>query len=244
MASSGLYTFGVDTEQIDFHTEAFERVGRDASTITANDLESSRRSLALMFMDWANKGPNLWTVDQQSITLLDDESTESYSLPVNTIYVFPYQVFTRQVFNSIQTDLTISPISRQEYTNLVNKLQVGPRPTQYYLQRTITPLLYPWPLLQTGGTCQLLYQRMRAIQDPGDFTATPEAPQRWADAISAGLAARLAGKPALRGPAFGGDDMQRVMREADAAFNAATTEDRERVTFRFQPNVGYLMDGC
>lgn len=243
MASSGLYTFGVDTEQIDFHTEAFERVGRDASTITANDLESSRRSLALMFMDWANKGPNLWTVDQQTINLLDDETTTSYDLPVSTIYVFPYQVFTRQTFNSIQTDLVISPISRQEYTTLVNKLQTGPRPTQYYLQRTITPAMFFWPLLESGGTCQVLYQRMRAIQDPGDFTATPDAPQRWADAIAAGLAARLAGKPALRGPNFGPDDMQRVQRDADAAFNAATTEDRERVPVRFQPNVGYTTGG-
>lgn len=239
MASSGLYTFGVDTEQVDFVTEAFERVGRDASTIGANDMESASRSINFMFADWANKGPNLWAVDEQSITVLDDQTTTNYTLPVNTIFVFENEAYTRQTYNSIVTDLAISAISRQEYTLLVNKLQTGPRPTQYYVQRTITPAMYLWPLLQSGGVCEVRYQRMRALQDAGDFFQTPDAPQRWADAIASGLAARLAMKPALRGPGLGPNDIQAIMKSADMSFLAATGEDHERVTMRFQPNIGY-----
>lgn len=236
MASSETYTFGVDTESVDFITEAWERTGKDSSLISANDMETARRSMGFMFSDWANRGPNLWTVDEQSISLMDDETTTSYDLPINTIYVFPYQVFTRQFFQNTQTDLVISPISRQEYTTIVNKMDVGPRPTQYYLQRTITPQMYLWPLLQAGGTCEIRYQRMRAIQDPGEFSETPDAPQRWSDAIAAGLAVRLARKSAP-------DRIQDLQADADRAFSAATTEDRERVTVRFQPNIGYGIRG-
>lgn len=243
MASSGLYTFGVDTENDDFIWEAFERVGRDASTLTANDMESARRSMAFMFMDWGNKGPNLWTVDEQTFTMTPDGATTSYNLPVNTIYVFENQVYTRQTYNGVQSDLIISAISRQEYTNIVQKLTSAARPTQYYLQRTITPAMFLWPVLAVGGSCTIRYQRMRAIQDPGEFFNTPEAPQRWADAIAAGLAARLAAKPALRGAAFTPDDYQSCMASARDAFTAATGEDRERVNFRFRPNTGMHFPG-
>lgn len=235
MATSGTYTFGVETETMDFVTEAFERCGRDAATISANDADSARRSLNfLLVSDWANRGLNLWAVDQQTINMT--VSTTSYELPVDTVFVIPYQAFTRQDDGGDDIDLIISPISRQEYASISNKHSAASRPTQYYFERTLTPKMFVWPVLETGGTCQILYYRMRVLQDIGEFYQTPDAPQRWADAIAAGLAARLAVK-------FAPDRVAALKEEANQAYSLAASEDHERVNMRVTPQAGWGIGG-
>lgn len=228
MTTSGTYTFG-DTEQIDVITEAYERVGRTAGTLSSNDIDSARRSINYMFSDWANNGPNLWAVDLQSITLLP--GVLYYDLEPRTVSIL--QVYTRTTSGGINTDLMIQAISRAEYDAIPNKAQLGQRPFQYYFQRTITPRLYIWQAPQDAGVT-LFYHRMKVQEDAGVFTNSLDAPNRWMEAIAAGLAAKLAVK-------FAPDRLQFLQDLADGAYNRAAAEDRERVPLRItiDPTGGY-----
>ena len=182
MTTSGTYAFG-NTEQIDIITEAYERVGRNPGTLSSNDIDSARRSINYMFSDWANNGPNLWAVDLQSITLTP--GTLYYDLEPRTVSIL--QAYTRTTAGGINTDLMMQPISRAEYDAIPNKAQVGQRPFQYYFQRTITPRLYIWQTPQDAGVT-LFYHRMKIQEDAGAFTDSMDAPNRWMEAIAAGLA--------------------------------------------------------
>jgi len=219
MTTSGTYTFG-DTEQIDIITEAYERVGRNPATLSSNDIDSARRSINYMFSDWANNGPNLWAVDLQSITLLP--GVLYYDLEPRTVSIL--QVYTRTMSGAQATDLMMSPISRAEYDAIPNKAQLGQRPFQYYFQRTITPRLYIWQAPESAGVT-LFYHRMKIQEDAGDFTDSMDAPNRWMEAIAAGLAAKLSVK-------FAPDRLEFLQGLADGAYTRAAAEDREKVPLR------------
>jgi len=219
MTSSGQYTFG-DTEQIDIITEAYERVGRNPASLASNDIDSARRSINYMFSDWANNGPNLWAVDLQSITLTP--GTLYYELEPRTVSIL--QVYTRTMSGAQATDLMMSPISRAEYDAIPNKAQLGQRPFQYYFQRTITPRLYIWQAPQDAGVT-LFYHRMKIQEDAGAFTDSMDAPNRWMEAIAAGLAAKLAVK-------FAPDRLSFLQGLADSSYDRAAAEDREKVPLR------------
>jgi len=219
MTTSGTYTFG-NTEQIDIITEAYERVGRNPATLSSNDIDSARRSINYMFSDWANNGPNLWAVDLQSITLLP--GVLYYDLEPRTVSIL--QVYTRTLSGAQATDLMMSPISRAEYDAIPNKAQLGQRPFQYYFQRTITPRLYIWQAPESAGIT-LFYHRMKIQEDAGDFTDSMDAPNRWMEAIAAGLAAKLSVK-------FAPDRLEFLQGLADGAYTRAAAEDREKVPLR------------
>lgn len=219
MATSGTYTFGISTEAVDVIDEAWERAtGKDPSEMSALNLESARRSLMFMFSEWVNNGPNLFEIYQLTVPLvaLDPD----YDLPTNTIYVT--DAFTRQTVNGVVTDLPMSAISRTEYWGLPNKAQTSSRPNQFYLQRTITPTIYVFPLLQSGSTCEVRLNIMRMIQDVGDFANTLDAPQRAFDAMASGLAARMATK-------WAPDRLMFLQGQSDKAYSLFIGEDRERV---------------
>jgi hypothetical protein len=219
MTTSGQYTFG-NTEQIDIITEAYERVGRNPATLSSNDIDSARRSINYMFSDWANNGPNLWAVDLQSITLTP--GTLYYDLEPRTVSIL--QVYTRTLSGAQATDLMMSPISRAEYDAIPNKAQLGQRPFQYYFDRTITPRLYIWQAPQNTGIT-LFYHRMKIQEDAGEFTDSMDAPNRWMEAIAAGLAAKLSVK-------FAPDRLEFLQGLADGAYTRAAAEDREKVPLR------------
>lgn len=219
MTTSNSYTFG-NSEQIDIITEAYERVGRNPATLSSNDIDSARRSINYMFSDWANNGPNLWAVDLQSITLLP--GVLYYELEPRTVSIL--QVYTRTMSGAQATDLMMSPISRAEYDAIPNKAQLGQRPFQYYFQRTITPRLYIWQAPQDVGVT-LFYHRMKIQEDAGEFTDSMDAPNRWMEAIAAGLAAKLSVK-------FAPDRLEFLQGLADGAYTRAAAEDREKVPLR------------
>ena len=77
--TSGATSFNLDlTELVE---EAFERAGSELRT--GYDLRTARRSLNIMFADWANRGINLWTIEPGTITLVQGQNT--YPLPNDTI---------------------------------------------------------------------------------------------------------------------------------------------------------------
>ena len=64
MTTSGIATFDMDLSEV--IEDAFERAGSELRT--GYDMRTARRSLNIMFADWANRGINMWTIEQGSFT--------------------------------------------------------------------------------------------------------------------------------------------------------------------------------
>ena len=126
--TSGTTGFNLDlTELVE---EAFERVGSEMRT--GYDLKTARRSLNLLFADWANRGVNMWTFEQGTINLVPGQNT--YALPNDTVDLLEHVIRTQANQTANQADLTITRISVSTYATLPNKLQQA-RPIQVWVQR-------------------------------------------------------------------------------------------------------------
>jgi hypothetical protein len=126
--TSGLSSFNLDLAEL--VEEAFERVGSELRT--GYDMRTARRSLNLLFADWANRGVNMWTFEQDVITLTQGQPT--YALPDDTADILEHVIRTQANSPSNQADLTITRISVSTYATLPNKLTQG-RPIQVWIQR-------------------------------------------------------------------------------------------------------------
>jgi len=128
MATSGAAAFNLDlTELVE---EAFERAGSEMRT--GYDLRTARRSLNLLFADWANRGINMWTFEQGTINLVPGQN--NYPLPSDTVDLLEHVIRTGAGSSSTQSDLTITRISVSTYATIPNKLQQA-RPIQVWIQR-------------------------------------------------------------------------------------------------------------
>ena len=126
--TSGTSAFNLDlTELVE---EAFERAGGELRT--GYDLRTARRSLNIMFADWANRGINMWTIETGTITLVQGQNT--YALPTDTIDLLEHVIRTGGNAASTQADLSITRISVSTYATIPNKIQQA-RPIQLWIQR-------------------------------------------------------------------------------------------------------------
>ena len=126
--TSGQSGFNLDlTELVE---EAFERAGSEMRT--GYDLRTARRSLNLLFADWANRGVNMWTFEQGTITLTQGLNT--YAIPTDTVDLLDHVIRTNANILSNQADLTITRISVSTYATIPNKLNQA-RPIQVWYQR-------------------------------------------------------------------------------------------------------------
>jgi len=126
--TSGVLSFNLDlTELVE---EAFERAGSELRT--GYDMRTARRSLNIMFADWANRGINMWTIEPGSITLVPGQNT--YALPNDTIDLLEHLIRTQANNATNQADLTITRISVSTYATIPNKLTQA-RPIQVWIQR-------------------------------------------------------------------------------------------------------------
>ena len=128
MTTSGLTSFNLDLN--DMVEEAFERAGSELRT--GYDLRTARRSLNLLFADWGNRGVNMWTFEQNTITLVTGQPT--YALPDDTVDLLDHVIRTQANVPTNQADLTITRISMPTYATIPNKLTTG-RPIQVWVQR-------------------------------------------------------------------------------------------------------------
>jgi hypothetical protein len=126
--TSGSTSFNLDLSEL--VEEAFERAGSELRT--GYDLRTARRSLNLMFAEWANRGINMWTFEQGTITLT--EGLPTYALPLDTVDLLDHVIRTQANVTATQADLTITRISVSTYATLPNKLQQA-RPIQVWVQR-------------------------------------------------------------------------------------------------------------
>ena len=224
MATSGTSSFTLDLTEI--VEEAFERCG--AELRTGYDLKTARRSLNLMFADWASRGINLWTVEQGSIPFV--QGTATYNLPEDTVDLLEHVIRTGAGNVSTQTDLTITRISVSTYSTIPNKLTQA-RPIQVYINRqTPIPTVTVWPTPDGSQTYTFVYWRLRRIQDAGSGVNTMDVPFRFLPCMVAGLAYHLAMK--IPGAL---ERLPMLQQQYDAAWQTAIDEDREKAAVRFVP---------
>lgn len=206
--------------------EAAERAGFELRT--GYQLRTATRSLNFLCAEWASRGLNLWTVDQQTLSLV--AGTSSYTLPSDTVDVIE-AVWTQNAGTASQTDINIERYTVSQWAQIVNKLSPG-IPIVYYVQRLENaPVLNIY--FQPDQAYTLTYWRLRRLQDAGSVTNTMDIPFRFVPALTSGLAFHLATKMPKSD--------QRVMplkQAYEEAFQMAADEDRDRSSFFFVPDVG------
>ena len=126
--TSGATSFNLDLSEL--VEEAYERAGSELRS--GYDLRTARRSLNIMFADWANRGINLWTIETGTIPLVQGQNT--YALPDDTIDLLEHVIRTGANVASTQADLTITRISVSTYATIPNKISQA-RPIQVWIQR-------------------------------------------------------------------------------------------------------------
>ena len=231
MATSGVANFNLDLTEI--VEEAFERVGGEMRT--GYDLRTARRSLNLMFADWANRGINMWTFEQGSIPLV--AGTATYDLPADTVDLLEHVIRTGAGSAATQADLTITRISVSTYATIPNKLQQA-RPIQVWIERLNTPRITVWPIPDNSQPYTFVYWRLKRIQNAGEGVNTMDMPFRFIPCMVAGLAYYLA----LKVP--GGTERLVILKQQyDEAWDLASAEDREKAAVRFVPRRQYIGSG-
>lgn len=231
MSTSGLSNFNVDLTEI--VEEAFERVGSEMRT--GYDLRTARRSLNLLFADWANRGINMWTFEQGTQVLTPGVAT--YELPADTVDLMEHVIRTGAGSASTQADLTITRISVSTYATIPNKLTQA-RPIQIWIERLNTPRFTVWPVPDNTQTYTLVYWRLRRIQNAGEGVNTMDMPFRFLPAMIAGLSYYLA----MKVPG-GLDRIQVLKQQYDEAWDLASSEDREKAAVRFVPRQMFIGSG-
>ena len=219
MATSGSRDFNMDVGEI--IEEAYERCGLEVRT--GYDARTARRSLNIMFADWANRGLNLWTVKQGTITLTQGQAQETLTADVVDIL--------EVVLRRSGTDYEVERISRGEYATLPNKSTQG-RPSQFYFDRQIDPIINLWSVPE-NSTDQLIYYYVQRIQDADALVNTTDMPFRFYPCMVAGLAYYMALK---RAP----EKVQMLKMVYEEEFQRAADEDEGRTPLKLQPSMAYL----
>ena len=241
-------TTGFNPTLNEIFEEAFERVGLELRT--GYDFRTARRSLNFLLGEWANRGINLWTIEEGSINLVQGQVT--YDLPNDTVDLLEHVIRTSANQGPNQTDLNITRISVSTYSTIPNKLAQG-RPIQVWINRQsgqTTDLLgatpaYPqinvWPAPDQGTQQNpyyvFYYWRLKRIFDAGNGVNVPDIPFRFQNCLVAGLAYMIA----VKKPDVPGDRVMALKMMYDEAWDLASSEDREKAADRFVPREMFIV---
>ena len=191
MATSGTTAFDLSIDEI--IDEGYERCG--LSTNSGYDLKSARRSLNLLFAEWANRGIHLWKVELNEKALVSGTASYTVAADVSDVLeAFISSTATASDGPNTQ-DVSLTKIDRSAYAALPNKLALG-QPSQYYVERVRRPkiFLYQAPDLNTYTT--LKYYVIKRIEDAGAYTNDPDVVFRFLPCMVSGLAYYIAIKKA------------------------------------------------
>ena len=292
MAVSGSKDF--EPNVAEYVEEAFERCGLELRT--GYDAQTARRSLNLLFADWANRGLNRWTIEQVTQTFAKDiadypvgtitlsvSDSDSFTIaetitggtsaataslitkPASTSMTItvPSGTFasgetitgssssatttttstasledtqsTIDILSGVirrdSSDIAITRISRDDYLNIATKSTKG-RPTQFYVDRLITPVVKVWPTPE-NSTDQFIYDRLVRIDDADTSVNTVEVPFRFYPCLAAGLAYYISLK---RAP----DRIQILKALYEEEFLRAAEEDRDKASLVLVPTYSSL----
>ena len=248
MAYSGTQTFNLQIEEI--IEEALERCQLEARS--GYDLKTAKRSLNLMFAEWANRGLNLWTISYATQTLT--AGTNFYGVDQKVVDILDATITTTTDAtanlegDSSTTDVSVARISREEFMNLTRKEKSSTgdaRPTQWALipgtvttggssssgrpEYDMTLFLYPSP----NKAYIFKYFYIGRIQDAGDYVNNADVPFYFLPCLTAGLAYYISLK---RAPMLSGN-LKAIYEEE---FKRAAENDRERTSFRVEPAQAYI----
>lgn len=186
MATSGTYGFLPSVGEL--FIAAYRRIGIHRAEILTEHIADARNEANLLQVTWANLGPLVWTVDLQTVSLVQGQAT--YSVPADTVMMLDVYISIPNG-NGTNSDRIIWPYSRTEYASTPDKLQQG-APTSFWYDRLISPTFTLWPV-PDGSIPTLSYYRFTQMQDAVATNATnPQAPYLALDAYVSGLSHRLA----------------------------------------------------
>ena len=198
--TSGTATFEKGFSISDIVEEAYERLGIQG--VSGYQLKSARRSLNILFQEWANRGLHYWEVANNNITLVADQAEYTMFRSTadgtsSTTAVYGVDDVLEASYRNSNVDTPLTKINRSQYQALSNKTSTG-TPSQYFVQRfidKITITLYLTPGSSEAGKF-LNYYYVKRIQDAGDYTNDADVPYRFVPCMTAGLAYYLAIKNA------------------------------------------------
>ena len=235
--TSGTTVFEKGFSIADIVEEAYERIG--ISGVSGYQLKGARRSLNIMFQEWANRGLHYWEVANNSITLVNNQSVYTMyrsstdgTSDATAVYGVD-DILEASYRNASNIDTPLTKISRSTYQALSNKTSTG-NPTQYFVQRfidKITVTLYLTPGTSEAGNF-FNYYYVKRIQDAGDYTNDADVPYRFVPCMVAGLAYYLAVKNAP-------DRIQMLKMLYEDELNRALTEDGSSSSSFITPKTYY-----
>ena len=235
--TSGTTTFDKTFSIDEIIEEAYERIGMQPNA--GFNLKSARRSLNIMFQEWANRGLHYWEVANNSLTLVDGQSvytmyrsTSDGTSDATAVYGVD-DILEATYRNASNVDTSLSKISRSDYQALSGKTNEG-QPTQYFVQRFIdkvTITLYLTPGSTEAGNF-INYYYVSRIQDAGAYTNDADVPYRFVPCMIAGLAYYLAVK-------FAPDRVQMLKMLYEDELQRALQEDGSSSSSYISPKVYY-----
>ena len=237
--TSGTVIFDKNFSIDEIIEDAYERIGLQG--VSGNQLRSARRSLNIMFQEWANRGLHYWEVANNNITLVADQAT--YTMFRSTgdgtsdaTAVYGVDDILEASYRASNVDTPLTKINRSTYQGLSNKTAEG-TPSQYFVQRFIdkvTITLYLTPGSTEAGNF-LNYYYVKRIQDVGNYTNAVDVPYRFVPCMCAGLAYYLAIKRAPQRTQelklLYEDELQRALQEDGSSSSSFITPQN------YYPNV-------
>jgi hypothetical protein len=102
--------------------------------------------------------------------------------------------FSEIYLGNSPSEIPMARVNRDDYTALPNKTFTSNRPLQYWLDRQAqAPIMRLWPCPSAAAEhSQIVLWAHRHIMDVGTLAQELEVPQRWYEAVVAGLASKLA----------------------------------------------------
>jgi len=229
MATSGTTTFNLDMSEI--MEEAYDLCCLELRS--GYSYRSAKRALNLVFLEWQNKGLNLWTIEQGSTTLT--AGTSSYTVDASALDIVDVFIRTDSADANKQFDQRLNRISRTEYAHQASKL-IQSKPTQFFVDKDNDSVkIVLWSTPDSAQTYTLVYDYVKRIEDVGTVASlNADVPSRYLPCLTYALAYNLACKspeaqqrvPMIR---------QRYME----LWQEVTEADREKAPVRFVPDVSF-----
>ena len=226
MATSGTHTFNLDIG--DIIEEAYDLCGLELRS--GYSFRGAKRALNLVFLEWQNKGLNLWTVEQGSVSVT--EGTSSYTVDASALDIVDVFIRTDAGDETKQFDQRLNRISRTEYNHQSNKL-LQAKPTQFYVDKDSGSIkLVLWSTPDKAYT--LVYDYIQRIEDTGDVASNNvDVPSRYLPCLTYALAYNLAVKSPEAQPR-----VPMIKQRYDELWKDVSDADRERASVRFVPDLG------
>ena len=226
MATSGTHTFTLDIS--DIMEEAYDLCGLELRS--GYSFRGAKRALNLVFLEWQNKGLNLWTVEQASVSVT--EGTSSYTVESSALDIVDVFIRTDAGDETKQFDQRLNRISRTEYNHQSNKL-LQAKPTQFYVDKDSGSIkLVLWSTPDKAYT--LVYDYIQRIEDTGDVASNNvDVPSRYLPCLTYALAYNLAVKSPEAQPR-----VPMIKQRYDELWKDVSDADRERASVKFVPDLG------